>query len=164
MELKTVIIDSAERIFLDGEELQNVTAYKLKHSADSEGPAELTVTMYVNVGQVCSEPSKWSLSADKITEAVRKCLKEELRTAGSVMDKKNEEHVYVSERITNISELERIIEKERNALSMLLSQLEKEDIPIDEVRKRIKGILQLHNQASSFEFHVERRKTTDRIS
>lgn len=81
MKLKTVIIDSAERIFLDGEELQNVTAYKLKHSADSEGPAELTVTMYVNVGQVCSEPSKWSLSADKITEAVRKCLKEELRTA-----------------------------------------------------------------------------------
>ena len=40
MELKTVIIDSAERIFLDGEELQNVTAYKLKHSADSEGPAD----------------------------------------------------------------------------------------------------------------------------
>jgi len=105
-----------------------------------------------------------SLPADEITEAVRKYLKEELRTAGSVMDKKNEEHVYVSERITNISELERIIEKERNALSMLLSQLEKEDIPIDEVRKRIKGILQLHNQASSFEFHVERRKTTDRIS
>ena len=103
------------------------------------------------------------LSADEIAEA-RKCLKEELRTAGSVMDKKKEEHVYVSERITNISELERIIEKERNALSMLLSQLEKEDIPIDEVRKRIKGILQLHNQASSFEFHVERRKTTDRIS
>ena len=105
-----------------------------------------------------------SLPADEITEAVRKYLKEELRTAGSVMDKKNEEHVYVSERITNISELERIIEKERNALSMLLSQLEKEDIPIDEVRKRIKGIFQLHNQASSFEFHVERRKTTDRIS
>ena len=66
-----------------------------------------------------------SLPADEITEAVRKYLKEELRTAGSVMDKKNEEHVYVSERITNISELERIIEKERNALSMLLSQLEK---------------------------------------
>ena len=164
MDLKSVSIDSAERIFLDGEELQNVKAYKLEHSAESEGPAELTVTMYVNVGQVCSELSKWSLSADKIAEAVRKCLEEELRTAGSVIDKKNEERVYVSERITNISELERIIEKERNALSMLLSQLEKEDIPIDEVRKRIKGILQLHNQASSFEFHVERRKTTDRIS
>ena len=58
------------------------------------------------------------LPADEITEAVRKYLKEELRTAGSVMDKKNEEHVYVSERITNISELERIIEKERNALGL----------------------------------------------
>ena len=58
VELKTVIIDSAERIFLDGEELQNVTAYKLKHSADSEGPAELTVKMLVTIGQVASEPKK----------------------------------------------------------------------------------------------------------
>lgn len=81
MELKSVSIDSAERIFLDGEELQNVTAYKLEHSADSEGPAELTVTMYVNVGQVCSESSKWNLSADKIVEAVCKRLKEELQAA-----------------------------------------------------------------------------------
>lgn len=53
-----MIIDSAERIFLDGEELQNVTAYKLKHSADSEGPAELTVKMLVTIGQVASEPKK----------------------------------------------------------------------------------------------------------
>ena len=58
MELKSVSIDSAERIFLDGEELQNVTAYKLKHSADSEGPAELTVKMLVTIGQVASEPKK----------------------------------------------------------------------------------------------------------
>ena len=85
MELKTVIIDSAERIFLDGEELQNVTAYKLEHSAVSEGPAELTVTMYVNVGQVCSESSKWNLSADKIVEAVCKRLKEELQAADQSM-------------------------------------------------------------------------------
>ena len=54
MELKTVSIDSKERIFLDGEEIQNVTAYKLENSADSQEPAKLTVTMYVNVGQVCS--------------------------------------------------------------------------------------------------------------
>ena len=54
MELKSVSIDSAERIFLDGEELQNVTAYKLEHSADSEGPAELTVKMLVTIGQVAS--------------------------------------------------------------------------------------------------------------
>ena len=36
MELKTVSIDSKERIFLDGEEIQNVTAYKLENSADSQ--------------------------------------------------------------------------------------------------------------------------------
>lgn len=51
-ELKTVSIDSKERIFLDGEEIQNVTAYKLENSADSQEPAKLTVTMYVNVGRV----------------------------------------------------------------------------------------------------------------
>ncbi len=85
MDLKSVSIDSAEQIFLDGEELQNVKAYKLEHSAESEGPAELTVTMYVNVGQVCSESPKWSLSADKIAEAVRKCLKEELQAADQSM-------------------------------------------------------------------------------
>lgn len=54
MELKTIFIDSEERIFLDGEEIQNVAAYKLENSADSQEPAKLTVTMYVNVGQVCS--------------------------------------------------------------------------------------------------------------
>ena len=58
MELKSVSIDSAERILLDGEELQNVKSYKLEHSADPKEPAELTVTMYVNVGQVCSGSSK----------------------------------------------------------------------------------------------------------
>ena len=40
MELKTIFIDSEERIFLDGEELQNVTAYKLENSVDSQGPAK----------------------------------------------------------------------------------------------------------------------------
>lgn len=85
VELKTIFIDSEERIFLDGEELQNVTAYKLENSADSSEPAKLTVTMYVNVGQVCSESSKWNLSADKIVEAVCKRLKEELQAADQSM-------------------------------------------------------------------------------
>ena len=90
MKMKSVSIDSAERIFLDGEELQNVKAYKLEHSADSEGSAELTVTMYVNVDQVCSESSKWSLSADEIASAARRCLKNELQVAGSITDKENQ--------------------------------------------------------------------------
>lgn len=58
MELKTIFIDSEERIFLDGEELQNVTAYKLENSADSSEPAKLTVTMYVKVDRVSSESQK----------------------------------------------------------------------------------------------------------
>lgn len=52
MELKTIFIDSKERIFLDGEEIQNVTAYKLENFSDSQEPAKLTVTMHVNVGRV----------------------------------------------------------------------------------------------------------------
>ena len=52
MELKTVSIDSKERIILDGEEIKNVTAYKLENSADSQEPAKLTVIMYVNVWRV----------------------------------------------------------------------------------------------------------------
>ena len=51
--LKNLKIEN-EKIFLDGEELPNVNAYKLENSADSQEPAKLTVTMYVNVGQVCS--------------------------------------------------------------------------------------------------------------
>lgn len=56
--LKTVSIDSNERIFLDGEAIENVAAYKLENSASSNEPAKLTVTMYVTVGQVCLESQK----------------------------------------------------------------------------------------------------------
>ncbi len=51
--LKNLKIEN-DKIFLDDEELPNVNAYKLENSADSQEPAKLTVTMYVNVGQVCS--------------------------------------------------------------------------------------------------------------
>lgn len=53
MELHKVAIDENEHIFLDGKEIQNVTAYNLKNSAGET--AELTVTMYVTVGQVAAE-------------------------------------------------------------------------------------------------------------
>mgnify|MGYP000003042919 FL=1 len=51
--LKNLKIEN-DKIFLDDEELPNVNAYKLENFADSQEPAKLTVTMYVNVGQVCS--------------------------------------------------------------------------------------------------------------
>lgn len=56
--LKTVTIDKSERIFLDGEELTDVFSYKLENSAEHNGPAKLTVTINVNVGQVGSESTK----------------------------------------------------------------------------------------------------------
>ena len=53
MELHKVAIAENEHIFLDGKEIQNVTAYNLKNSAG--GTAELTVTMLVKVDQSASE-------------------------------------------------------------------------------------------------------------
>lgn len=50
--LKVVSINENEQIFLDGEEIKNVTAYKLENSAG--GTAELTVSFLVNVAQVGS--------------------------------------------------------------------------------------------------------------
>lgn len=54
MILKSVTINEKEQIFLDGEEIKNVAGYKLESSANSDEPAKLTVSMYVNVGQVYS--------------------------------------------------------------------------------------------------------------
>lgn len=50
MGLKTVAINEKEQIFLDGEKVENVTAYKLESPAG--GPAKLTLEMLVIVGQV----------------------------------------------------------------------------------------------------------------
>lgn len=53
-DLKSVSINEKEQLFLDGEEITNVTAYKLESSADSSEPAKLTVTILVNVNQIGS--------------------------------------------------------------------------------------------------------------
>ena len=53
-DLKSVSINEKEQLFLDGEEITNVTAYKLENSAYSSEPAKLTVTILVNVNQIGS--------------------------------------------------------------------------------------------------------------
>lgn len=58
MELKNLYIDKDEKVFLNGEELQNICGYKLENSAESNEPAKLTVIMYVNVDQVGSVSRK----------------------------------------------------------------------------------------------------------
>ena len=50
--LKSVSINEKEQLFLDGEEITNVTAYGLESSAGE--PAKLVVEMLVNVNQVGS--------------------------------------------------------------------------------------------------------------
>lgn len=51
MELQTVSIDEQGRIFLDAKIIPNIAAYKLENQSGNE-PARLTITMYVNVGQI----------------------------------------------------------------------------------------------------------------
>ena len=50
--LKSVSINEKEQLFLDGEEITNVTAYRLESSAGE--PAKLVVEMLVNANQVGS--------------------------------------------------------------------------------------------------------------
>lgn len=56
--IRTLRIDQNERIYLDGEEIKNVESYKLESSAGDNTLAKLTVTMFVNVGQIGSELKK----------------------------------------------------------------------------------------------------------
>ena len=51
-DLKSVSINEKEQLYLDGEEITNVTAYRLESSAGE--PAKLVVEMLVNVNQVGS--------------------------------------------------------------------------------------------------------------
>lgn len=53
--LKTVSINKREQIFLDGQEIENVIAYKLENSASPSEPAKLTIEMFVTLDQVASE-------------------------------------------------------------------------------------------------------------
>ena len=66
---------------------------------------------------------------------------------------------YVSERITNISHLEKILEKERICITVLKAELKK-DAPSTEILNSAIEQLEATNQkATSFEFCLERRKT-----
>ena len=49
-EMKTVSFDEKGQALLNGEPLDHVKSYRLEYSAESGEPAELTVTMSVNVG------------------------------------------------------------------------------------------------------------------
>lgn len=69
MGLKTVVINEKKQIFLDGEKVENVTAYKLESSAGK--PAKLTLEMLVIVGQVAFEGEKKGM---QIQEAIKGAL------------------------------------------------------------------------------------------
>lgn len=50
MKLKKLTIDADGNIFLDGKRLENVKEYSLKK--ETRRPAEVTLTMYVTVGEI----------------------------------------------------------------------------------------------------------------
>lgn len=55
MRLDVVSINEKEDVFINGKRVENLIGYKLENSADANTPAKLTVSLYVTVGQVCSE-------------------------------------------------------------------------------------------------------------
>ncbi len=65
---------------------------------------------------------------------------------------------FISERITNISDLERILECERILIETLNKELEEEFPNMEKIREISKGLLSSHKKATSFEFCLERRK------
>lgn len=65
---------------------------------------------------------------------------------------------FVSERIVNISVLEKILEHERLTLEALRKELDKNQPDLKYVKKILEKVLSIHNQAVSFEFCLEQRK------
>lgn len=70
---------------------------------------------------------------------------------------------YISERIINISELEKILERERLLIAVLNQELEMELPDMKKVKEIANGISRLHKKASSFEFYIEHRKITKKV-
>lgn len=66
---------------------------------------------------------------------------------------------YVTERIANISELEKILERERLIIIWLEKGLKEETISTEDVKMAVEDILKEHNKACEFEFLIDRRKT-----
>ena len=71
---------------------------------------------------------------------------------------------FVSERITNISELEKLTHSAYSSVATLRLELEKENpsmVRIDELSKQAHFDLL---QAKDFQFHIEHRRVTDAAS
>lgn len=66
---------------------------------------------------------------------------------------------YVSERIINISHLEKILERERLCIMALKTELKKEAPPNEALNSALKQLEEINQKAISFEFCLERRKT-----
>ena len=70
---------------------------------------------------------------------------------------------FISERIVNISDLEKILEKERILIEILSKELETELPDIEKIKGISREILACHKKAISFEFYLERRRIKKKV-
>lgn len=70
---------------------------------------------------------------------------------------------YIAERIANISELEKLLEHERLLIEMLVQETQKEHPDMIRFKNVVKKVSELHNQACSFEFLLERRRIRKKV-
>lgn len=66
--------------------------------------------------------------------------------------------IYISERITNIAELEKIIENAKLHLAFLRMELKKDTPSKETINTSSAECERLLSKAERFEFHIERRK------
>lgn len=64
----------------------------------------------------------------------------------------------ISERIVNISSLEKILERERILIDTLAKELEKSNADMNKIKKIVGEIKKTHQEATSFEFCLEHRR------
>ncbi len=71
---------------------------------------------------------------------------------------KRKKTLCISERITNISELEKILENERIWIERIKKEMKQEAPSMKIVNDALEEVSALHQKATSFEFLLEQRK------
>lgn len=66
---------------------------------------------------------------------------------------------YVAERITNIRQLEKMLQRESNLIQDIKTELKKKQISNEKLNALLKNLEETNQKAVRFEFCLERRKT-----
>ena len=85
------------------------------------------------------------------------------RKRTSASDKGGESIYIISERIVNISELEKILGRQQCAIISLQTELQKEQPSLATLKTLISEMQTLNEKAVTFEYYLERRKTKKKV-